>query len=278
MVRNLRNHVANSGFTRVDLLVAISMLGVLAMLTMPLLGSNQTETSSTICLANKRQLMRAFAAYTTDNEERMPGAYHGGDTNPNSAERWVEGWLDWNTGSANTNTLYLTSARYAQLAPYVKSNRFIFKCPSDIYLSAQQKRIGWRERVRSYSGNLAVGEGNAESGPWNAQYAHVKKTTDFNIPAPSEVYVFLDEHPDSLNDPGFFSPVGGPGAFSMVDVPASFHDGGNVLSFADGSVALHRWKSALRTTKVTTTSLALPPSSSMQTDLLYLYQHTPRLH
>jgi prepilin-type processing-associated H-X9-DG protein len=50
--------------------------------------------------------------------------------------------------------------------------------------------------------------------------------------------VFLDEHPDTLND-GFFMNRWEDNVWG--NLPASFHDGAANLSFADGHVESHRW-------------------------------------
>ncbi len=66
----------------------------------------------------------------------------------------------------------------------------------------------WTERVRSIFGNIGVGDGNAEDGPWNGIYKHIRKVSDFTFASSTETWVYLDEHPDSINDAGFFNPAG----------------------------------------------------------------------
>jgi hypothetical protein len=65
-----------------------------------------------------------------------------------------------------------------------------------VFLSGVQRQKGWLERARSYSANLAVGDGNAESGPWDPIYRHVRKGTGFIITGRAETFVFVDEHSD----------------------------------------------------------------------------------
>jgi prepilin-type processing-associated H-X9-DG protein len=62
---------------------------------------------------------------------------------------------------------------------------------------------------------------------------------DTDIQDPSMIYVFLDEHPDSIND-GYFLNLGYSGEW--VDLPASYHDNAGSFSFADGHTEIHRWK------------------------------------
>jgi len=85
----------------------------------------------------------------------------------------------------------------------------------------------------------------------NPGYTQFFKSTQ--IPQPSQIFVFLDEHPDSIND-GYFlnqSPQNGSGSGSGYGVPtipaqwthlpASYHNRATSFSFADGHSELHRW-------------------------------------
>ena len=63
---------------------------------------------------------------------------------------------------------------------------------------------------------------------------------DSEILDPSSIFVFLDEHPDSIND-GYFLVKDDP---EWIDLPASFHNGGGCFSFADGHTVVHRWSQA----------------------------------
>ena len=50
------------------------------------------------------------------------------------------------------------------------------------------------------------------------------------IPEPSNLFVFVEEHPDSFND-GYF--LNRPAQREWSDLQASYHDGGANLTFAD---------------------------------------------
>ena len=156
---------------------------------------------------------------------------------------WVVGWLDWTTSTDNTNVLFLVDERYSKLARYFGKQKDVFHCPADRFASPPQRARGWPNRARSISGNIGIGEGNAETGPWVANmYRHIKKTTDFVYPGPAETWVFCDEHPDSINDAGFFNPR----AWSWVDIPATYHNGAAGFAFADGHSEIHKWRGSLR--------------------------------
>jgi prepilin-type processing-associated H-X9-DG protein len=118
----------------------------------------------------------------------------------------------------------------------------VFKCPADNFASpVQRTAFGITSRCRSLSGNIYLGEGNYASGPTDPLYKQVTKLSNLTIPGPSKTWVFLDEHPDSINDAGFFPPH----KWSWVDVPATYHNGAGGLSFADGHSEIHKWRSSL---------------------------------
>ena len=67
--------------------------------------------------------------------------------------------------------------------------------------------------------------------------------TDFRNSATT--YVFLDEHPDSINDGFFvFCTAGDPAEdTAWSDLPSSSHNGACGFSFADGHSEIKKWMS-----------------------------------
>src|SRR5260370_2839250 len=64
------------------------------------------------------------------------------------------------------------------------------------------------------------------------------KISDIVRPPPNNLFVFLDEHPDSIND-GFFLTDMDP--YYWLDLPASYHNRACGFSFADGHAEIHKW-------------------------------------
>jgi prepilin-type processing-associated H-X9-DG protein len=119
----------------------------------------------------------------------------------------------------------------------------VFVCPSDFVLSPVQRQAGWRRRVRSYSLNAMVGNAGtnvvAGGNILNPGYRQFLRLSD--VPKPTTIFAFIDEHPDSITD-GYFLHPGE--ELEWEHLPASYHDGAANLSFLDGHAETHRWQVA----------------------------------
>jgi type II secretory pathway pseudopilin PulG len=267
----------SAGFTQTELIVVIAVLAVLALTIFPALARTQPNMKAARCRHNLKQLIGAWQMYSEESNGRIVPNFGGGYIPPSSGPAgWATGWLDWSSSSQNTNLLYLVDRRYAALATYVRGASSLFKCPADVYLSSTQRALGW-QRVRSYSANAYVGEGDPFGGPGNfAIYRQIKKVSEFLYPPPAQVTVFLDEHPDTINDPGFWSPQQN----NWPDVPATYHDGAAVFSFSDGHTEEHKWKGSLTTGRITRVNYASfnnLPAPVGDPDIAWMSYHTPRI-
>jgi prepilin-type processing-associated H-X9-DG protein len=277
-------------------LVAVLGIGlVLGGVSTASMGSAKTGQRAAVCWSNGAELMKAWSAFAVDRDGTLPGSIHGGlSQNPTrldvqnaaagtlaSFQPWAQGWQDFGLSTHNTNAAYVTSKKYSSLAEYFGEGRNLTKCPNDRALSESQKGAGWSQRVRTYSGNLAIGPGNGGpgDGPWNAFYQKTTRLSQIR----SEHFMYIEENPSSMNDSSLFPPAGQPGSLFPVDVPGSFHNGSTMVTFVDGHVDFRHWESAaMRNLPNTTSALAdadWPGQSktdpAMQRDLKFLYDRTP---
>jgi len=65
---------------------------------------------------------------------------------------------------------------------------------------------------------------------------------DFHRLSPTRAWVFVDEHPDSINDGWMITAVDNPNRWT--DLPASYHGNACGFGFADGHSEIHKWREA----------------------------------
>ena len=220
------------GFTLIELMVVIAIIAILAAMLLPALSKAKVKAQAISCMNNQKQLTLAWIMYADDNQDRVPPNASGSG----SRGGWVDGWLDFGGANTdNTNTLFLLNAK---IGPYTKIIG-IYKCPADIYNVSI--RGAFLPRVRSVAMNSFIGVLDADYGTRQTPPCYTyKKMSDIRRPPPSNLWVFVDEHPDSIND-GWLTD-GWPGGGGWGDLPASYHAAACGLGFADGHAEIHKWR------------------------------------
>lgn len=249
-----KRHLA---FTLVELLVVIAVIGIVAAFLLPALGQAKERAQAIVCLNNTKQLALAAVVYAGDHEDRLPYNLGLVGSSFRTSLNWANNVMTWDLSPDNTNPATLTQA---SLGSYVGGNIAVYKCPSDRVLSATQVAAGWTGRIRSYSMNAMIGDAGAITvGGFNTNNPDYQQFFKLaQVPHPAEIFMFLDEHPDSINDGYFVNRVstytaaaysgysGNPGyaygyGAEWTDLPASYHNRATAFSFADGHSTLHRW-------------------------------------
>ncbi len=271
-----------TGFTLIELLVVVAVLAVLAMLLLPALANSRTDSQSFQCLNNHRQLALAWRMYAEDNNDYLaandyisPGSGSPGVPlfPARGGRNWVNGTMTFGTGNQENTNLYnlsvlfppsgvtsLASSGGCQLGEYTKNPK-VYKCPADPSV------VDYGPRVRSVSMNSAIGtkwnsattpkgtqpvdagwlDGNYHAGQSQKGWVTYAKMSQTSKSGPANLWVIVDEHPNSINDPVFQMAMGTPDvngnatSQNFIDAPASYHNGACTFAFVDGHAEIHKW-------------------------------------
>ena len=260
-------------FTLLELLVVIAVIAILAALLLPAMSRSKAQAQGIKCVNNNKQLAVAWTLYASDYGDRMVtnclDQYDSG---------WVEGLLDYDPyNTDNTNLQLLINPQFGKMGPYTAATPGIYRCPSDA------STVNGYPRTRSYSMSQAMNS----IGQWlsaintSVRYRIFVKFTDFAAMGPANAFLYIDEHPDSINfgDLAVAMNDGAPpGSIEIVDWPASYHNGAGTISFADGHAEIHAWQNPDTRRAIVgayiNTGPGRPLVSRGNVDMIYLSLHS----
>ena len=181
----------SQGFTLVELLVVIATIAILAGLLLPALARAKTKAQSIGCVNNLKQLQLGWHMYAQDNNDTCVRitSRNGRDVTPS----WILG-----NGQLDSSPTNIESGLLFTYAPALGT----YLCPAD---KALTKGGTPAPQVRSYSISAYLDHDYVgKSGSWNPVTAvgiDLGKTS--SIAAPAGMFVFAEDHPDSIDDGGF---------------------------------------------------------------------------
>ncbi|MCB1128028.1 MAG: hypothetical protein KDM81_16165, partial [Verrucomicrobiae bacterium] len=245
-----------AGFARTELVIITATVSLLALLQAATLGALGPATGGAQCLANLRELTRAWQQYGLQEGQLPPNP---GDGNTSPGRNWVPGVCGPRQGE-EFNPEVLQDPGRSLLFPYLEpGDSAVFRCPADGRMGRYQgtdPALAGRmvPAARSYAMNAAVGTTTLNGivfapldGPWlDNHHTHRRgqkwrtyaRFDEIIDPAPANLAVLLGEDANSINDGSLGFGMETP---EWIDWVSTRHSMSGGIAFADGHVGMHAW-------------------------------------
>jgi prepilin-type N-terminal cleavage/methylation domain-containing protein/prepilin-type processing-associated H-X9-DG protein len=267
------------GFTLVELLVVIAVIGILAALLLPALASAKSKAHAVGCLNNLRQDAIAGHLYTSDNRDYL--VPNNPPTHGDSSQPMLATWagmaaaygLPDGTNDANLLGGYPGQPNIGVLGRYLTTTR-VFKCPADRSMTTLSGRRF--PRNRSYVMNGFIGSNAIRTlGPSSLlpEVLTIGQLLQLNRP---EILTWIDSHEDTLGMCQI-NVANGIWNHAYEGLPGSRHGGGAGVVFIDAHAENHKWRNEETKPPVSGVfTISVGSTNSVTEDFVWLRQRMIR--
>jgi prepilin-type N-terminal cleavage/methylation domain-containing protein/prepilin-type processing-associated H-X9-DG protein len=207
-----RGFIPRQGFTLVELLVVLAIIGILASMTFSVFSRVRDVGRRASCLSNLKQLGLGIQQYSQDHDEKLPNAAHGGDLGVAQDGVWMY-YSEYPANNGNKDTFVPSRS---SIFTYVKSKQ-VFVCPSDGNGYTSGNTYAYNSCLTSPAEGQSVWPG--------------KSLAQFDNSA--DTLLLAEESDRGTTNDGLFN-MFGPGPGWDYASYATRHVGGSCVAFLDG--------------------------------------------